>query len=128
MTRRSWIIPALLETACNQPERNAADLLPENVDGVWQRQGLRDLTPPNDTIARAFEAEYGGPGQLTVDLYEAKSSGTAFEMTQHWRASADSVFFDKGRYFVVVRWKQADRAALTRFVGTLQKQLGALEK
>ncbi len=85
---------------------------------------MRDLPPPKDTIARVFEADYTGAGDLTVDLYEAKVSGTAFEMTQHWRSSPDSVFFDKGKYFVVVKWKQADRAALSAFVRALQKSLG----
>jgi hypothetical protein len=58
-----------------------------------------------------------------VDLYEAKVSGTAFEMTQHWREAPNTVFFDKGRYFVVVKWEQADREALTAFVRGLEKEL-----
>jgi hypothetical protein len=33
------------------------------------------------------------------------------------------VFFDKGRCFVVVKWEQADRQALTAFVRGLQKVL-----
>jgi hypothetical protein len=84
---------------------------------------LHGIPPPKPTIQRAFEAAYEGAGRLTVDLYEAEVSGTAFEMTQHWRASPDTVFFDKGRYFVVVRWERADRQALTAFVRALQKKL-----
>jgi hypothetical protein len=75
------------------------------------------------TIVRAFEAEYEGAGKLTVDLYEAKVSGTAFEMTQHWRSAPNTVVFDKGRCFVVVKWEQADRQALTAFVRGLEKEL-----
>jgi hypothetical protein len=56
-------------------------------------------------------------------LYEAQVSGTAFEMTQQWRAAPNTVFFDKGRYFVVVKWEQADRKALTAFVRGMQKVL-----
>jgi hypothetical protein len=33
------------------------------------------------------------------------------------------VVFDKGRRFVVVKWEQADRKALTAFVRALQKAL-----
>jgi hypothetical protein len=33
------------------------------------------------------------------------------------------VFFDKSRYFVLVKWEQADRKALTTFVRGLQKEL-----
>jgi len=120
--RRHWIVLALVSTACSQPPRSADTLLPPSAGGVWQRKDpIREIPPPKATVARAFEADYEGAGKLTVDLYETKVSGTAFEMTQHWRASPDTVFFDKGRYFVVVKWRQADRQALTAFVRTLQK-------
>jgi hypothetical protein len=123
MTRRYWIVLALVWSACSQPPRSAETLLPASIGGVWQRKSLRDIPPPKPTILRAFEAGYEGAGKLTVDLYEAKVSGTAFEMTQHWRESPNTVFFDKGRYFVVVKWEQADRQALTAFVRALQKEL-----
>ncbi|HTT65974.1 MAG TPA: hypothetical protein VMG35_29190 [Bryobacteraceae bacterium] len=89
---------------------------------------IRDVPPPQPNVARLLEAGYGGAGKVTVDLYETKASGTAFEMTQHWRAAPNTVFFDKGRYFVVVKWEQADRNALTAFVRALQKELGDLER
>ena len=123
MTRRYGIVLALALSACGQPARSAASLLPANLGGGWQRNSLRDIPPPRPGIIRAFEAGYQGAGKLTVDLYETKVSGTAFEMVQHWRASADTVCFDKGRYFVLVKWEQADRQALTAFVRGLQKEL-----
>jgi|SRR5580698_9663323 hypothetical protein len=123
MTRRSWIAPALLWTACGRRARDAESLLPATVGGAWQREWLRGMAPPKPAVARAFEAGYEGAGRLTVDLYEGKASGTAFEMTQHWRAAPNMVFFDKGRYFVVVKWEQAERQALTEFVHGLQKGL-----
>src|ERR1039458_4327179 len=103
--------------------RVCKNVLPASVGGVWQRKSLRDIPPPRPSIVRAFEADYEGAGKLTVTLYETKVSGTAFEMTQHWRASPDTVFFDKSRYFVLVKWEQADRKALTTFVRGLQKKL-----
>ena len=123
MTRRYWIVPALVWSACSQPPRSVETRLPASVGGVWQRKSLRDIAPPKPTILRAFEASYEGAGKLTVELYEAKVSGTAFEMTQHWRAAPDTVVFDKGRCFVVMKWEQADRNALTAFVRALQKGL-----
>ena len=123
MTRRFWIVFALACSACSQSPRSAASLLPANVGGVWQRKSLHDIPPPKPSILRAIEADYEGAGKVTIDLYEAKVSGTAFEMTQHWRAAPDTVFFDKGRYFVVVKWVQADRKALTGFVRGMQKVL-----
>jgi hypothetical protein len=124
MTRRCWVVLALVATACSQSPRGAESLLPPSVGGVWQRTSLRGITPQRPGIVRAFEAAYEGAGQLTVDLCETKVSGTAFEMTQHWRSSPDTVFFDKGRYFVLVKWERADRNALTAFVRALQKHLG----
>jgi len=117
------MILALAGSACGPPPRGAETLLPSRVAGVWQRQSLHAIPPPKATIQRAFEASYEGDGKLAVDLYEAKVSGTAFEMTQHWRAAPDTVVFDKGRYFVVVKWEQADRASLQGFVRALQKGL-----
>ncbi len=123
MTRPYWIALALTLSACSQPPRAPEALLPATVGGVWQRKSLCGIPPPKPAIVRAFEAGYEGSGKLTVDLYEAKVSGTAFEMTQHWRASPNTVFFDKGRCFVVVKWEQADRQALTVFVRALEKNL-----
>jgi len=123
MAPRYWMALALVCSACSQPPHAAEVLLPATLGGVWQRKTLRGIPPPKPAIVRAFEAGYEGPGKLTVDLYEAKVSGTAFEMTQHWRASPNTVFFDHGRCFVVVKWQQADRKALTALVSALEKNL-----
>jgi hypothetical protein len=123
MTRRYGIVLALALSACSQPARSAASLLPASLGGVWQRTSLHGIPPPRPGIVRAFQAGYEGAGKLTVDLYETQISGTAFEMVQHWRASPDTVFFDKGRYFVLVKWETADRKALTDLVRALQKEL-----
>ncbi|MGA2131510.1 MAG: hypothetical protein ABSH50_04270 [Bryobacteraceae bacterium] len=125
MTHRYWIVAALGLGACGRPApRDPASLLPESVAGGWRRVSLHDTRIPQAGIERAFQATYEGAGSLTVDLYEANVSGTAFEMTQHWRPAPDSVVFDKGRYFVMVKWQRADRQALTQFVRELQKELG----
>ena len=123
MIRRSCIVFAIVFSGCGRPARSSENLLPPTVAGAWQRASLRDIPPPKPSILRAFEADYQGAGKLTVDLYEARVSGTAFEMTQHWRSAPDTVFFDKDRYFVVMKWQQADRPALTAFVRAMQKNL-----
>jgi hypothetical protein len=124
MIRRSCIVFAIVFSGCGRPARSSENLLPPTVAGAWQRASLRDIPPPKPSILRAFEADYQGAGKLTVDLYEARVSGTAFEMTQHWRSAPDTVFFDKDRYFVVMKWQQADRPALTAFARAMQKNLG----
>ena len=84
---------------------------------------MHDIPLEQPGAVRAFEAIYQGQGTLTVDLYEMKVAGLAFEMTQHWRPAPAAVFFDKGRYFLVVNWQDANREALTAFVRAMQKQL-----
>ncbi len=121
MTRRYGIVLALALSACSLPARSAASLLPASVGGIWQRTSLRDIPPPRPGIVRAFEAGYAGAGNVTVDLYDTKN---AFEMVQHWREAPNTVFFYKDRYFVLVKWEQADRKALTALVRGLQKELG----
>jgi len=123
MPRRLWIVPLLLASACGPPRPDAASLLPPTVAVVWQRKSLHEIPPPQASVTRAVEAAYEGAGQITARIYATKSPGSAFEMTQHWKEQKNTVFFDKGRYFVVVEWQQADRNALTAFVRALEKEL-----
>jgi hypothetical protein len=125
MTRCYWIAAVLLLTSCHPaPPADPAGLLPASIYGKWQRTSLTSVPPAERGVLRAFRATFTGAGEVTVDLYETRASGTAFEMTQHWRETPDTVFFDKGRFFAVVKWKQADRQALTQFVRELESHLG----
>jgi hypothetical protein len=45
------------------------------------------------------------------------------DLAQRWRPSADTVFFSRGAYFVVVKWQAADRSALQAFVRNVEKTL-----
>jgi hypothetical protein len=128
MARHYWILAALALSACAGPPRGAESLLPPRVAGVWTRTSLSPIPQPKATVLRAFEATYEGAGKLTVDLYETRVSGTAFEMTQHWRPSPNTVFFDKGTYFVLVKWQQAGRQPLTAFVRAMQKSLEGMRR
>jgi hypothetical protein len=123
MPHRGSILFALSLAACAKPPRAAESLLPATLGGVWHRTALHGAASSQPGVARAFEAVYDGAGRLTVTLYEARVSGTAFEMAQRWRHSPDTVFFDKGRYFVLITWRQADRKALAAFVRAMQNSL-----
>ena len=124
MRRPIWILAVLALCACQRaPE--AGSLLPAGIAGRWQRTSLDSIPPRQPGVARAFAAAYEGPGHITVDLYETKATGVAFEMTQHWREAANSVFFDKGVYFVVVKWQPMERQALRTFIREFETELGA---
>jgi len=127
MNRRYWILAALALGGCAQPPPAPGILLPPTLAGVWQRKSLRSIPPPQSGVLRAFEAAYEGAGRLTVDLDETNALGTAFEMAQHRRAAANAVFFDKGRFFVVVKWEQADRQALKALVREMQNELARVK-
>ena len=99
--------------------------------GVWKRTALvnppASSTPdpvPRTAVNRLQTATYAGPGKLEARAYELDSPAVALDLVQRWRPSADTVFFYRGRFFVVVKWDQADRKALEAFVRELEARLG----
>jgi hypothetical protein len=76
-------------------------------------------------VERLQVAAYEGPGKLEARVYELSRFEVGLDLAQRWRPSADTVFFQQGRYFVVVKWQQADRKALQEFVRELEKRLAA---
>jgi hypothetical protein len=132
MSRRNWIWLALALGACGSNAPLPADLLPETVAGVWHRAATRDLPVsdapdpvPRTSVERLQVTAYEGPGKLEARVYELSSPGVGLDLAQRWRPSADTVFFYRGRYFVVVKWQQADRKALEEFVRELERRLAA---
>jgi len=130
MTRRAWIWLAAGCVACRRsgPPPN---LFPTTVAGVWQRTELQELSAsdapdpvPRTIINRLQTASYQGPGKLEARVYELESAGEALDQVQRWRPSADTVFFYRDQYFVVIKWQDADRKALQAFVTELEKRLG----
>ena len=131
MTRRSWIFAALALAACRE-DAPSLDPFPDTVAGVWRRTALSDLPVseapdpvPRSAVRRLRTAVYQGPGRLEARAYELTSSSVGLDLVQRWRPSADTVFFNPGRYFVVVKWQQADRKALQDFVRELERRLSA---
>src|SRR3954454_903046 len=73
-------------------------------------------------MRRAQTARYEGSGTVSVAAFEMTSPAVAFEIVQKWRPVPDTVVFDKKNYFVIVKWENADRAALTSLVRALEKR------
>jgi hypothetical protein len=61
-------------------------------------------------------------------VYLLSSAEVGAALGGRWRPSADTVFFNSGNYFVVVKWQGGDRRAVQAFVAELQKRLGAVTK
>ncbi len=128
MTRRSWCWLALALAGCRR-SAPLPDLLPQTA-GVWRRTAIANRGAseapdpvPRSSINRLQIATYEGPGRLEARIYELDSPAVAFDLAQRWRPSADTVFFDRGRFFVVIRWEQAERKALQGFVRDLETRL-----
>jgi hypothetical protein len=130
--RAGFALAALiaLAGACRETATAPLDLLPQNVAGGWRRASLRQ-TPvseapdpvPRNAVTRVETAEYTGPGKLEARVYELTSPEVGVTLSQRWRPSADTVFFSRGRYFVVINWQQADRSALKDFVRELEGRI-----
>ena len=99
--------------------------------GGWSRTSLREIPAsdapdpvPRTSIDAIEAASYEGPGKLEARAYQLDSPGVALDLVQRWRPSADTVFFYRDEYFVVIKWQEADRKALKNFVDELEKRLG----
>jgi hypothetical protein len=117
--------------ACSGTAPLPPGLFPESAAGGWRRTAVRDLTVseapdpvPRTSVDRLAVASYEGPGKLEARVYVLSSPAVGVDLAQRWRPSADTVFFYRGRYFVVVKWQQADRKALEAFVRELEGKLG----
>lgn len=119
----------ILSSACGRVEP-MPELFPQVVAGVWRRTTLRDLPAsespdpiPRNSVDRIQTASYQGPGKLEARVYQLTSSAVGLDLAQRWHPSADTVFFNQGRYFVVVKWQEAERQALQAFVRELERRL-----
>jgi hypothetical protein len=135
MTRRLSITLVAALAACGQKAALPPDLFPQTVNGVWNRTELRDLPAdespdpvPRNSVEQIRTASYKGPGGLDARVYLLDSAEVGAALGARWRPSADTVFFNHGRYFVVIKWQSPDRKALQEFVAELQRKLGAVGK
>jgi hypothetical protein len=135
MKRRSWLLSPLFFAGCRKDADLPRDLFPETVAGSWHRGEMHDLpvseSPdpvPRNEVERLREAAYAGPGKLQARVYQLSSPAVGTLLAQRWRPSADTVFFEVGRYFVVVKWQAADRKALQEFLHDLESRLTVASK
>jgi hypothetical protein len=117
--------------ACQKPAPLPPGLFPETAAGGWRRTAMREMPAseapdpvPRTSVDRLAIATYEGSGKLEARVYALTSAAVGVDLAQRWRPSADTVFFYRGRYFVVVKWQQAERKALEAFVRQLEEALG----
>ena len=133
MKRRNWLMAAagwLAASGCRKPAALPRNVFPETVAGGWRRTERRELGAseapdpvPRNEIERLVSASYEGPGKLEARVYVLDSEMVGVELSQRWKPSADTVFFARGPYFVVVKWQSAERKALEEFVREVENSL-----
>jgi hypothetical protein len=136
MKRRSWVAAAaglgaaLGAAGCRKPAALPRNIFPESAAGGWRRIDRRQLSAseapdpvPRNEIESLLTASYQGPGKLEARLYVLGSDVVGLELSQRWKPSADTVFFSRGPYFVVVKWQSAERTALQAFVREVEKTI-----
>src|SRR4051794_22522258 len=125
--RASLAVLAALGACGGRRERPA--VFPETLAG-WTRTSLRDVSiseapdpVPRNNVVSVQAAQYEGVGKLEARAYELTGSAAGIDIAQRWRPSADTVFFWAQRWFVVIRWQEAERRALQEFTSALEKRI-----
>ena len=128
MRRHCVFSLALLFAACAQSP--AAPSFPSSLAGMWKLKGVRKFEPAAapELVRRIgtrawWSAAYEGPGEVTVEAYALFGPPGGLEMAQEWRPVADAVVWYTPRYFVIVRWKNAEPPAVKAIVRELENQL-----
>jgi hypothetical protein len=127
MGRCCFLALALLLAACASSP--AAPAFPPVVAGVWKLKSVErfDASQAPEMVRRIgtrgwWSATYEGAGSATVEMYALPGPAAGLEMVQEWRPMADSGVWYTPHYFVVVRWKSAERAAVGAMIRELEKQ------
>lgn len=115
---------------CRKYSPPAPDLFSTTMAGVWQRTAAREMPVseapdpvPRTSVERLLTADYAGPGKLEARAYELDSAAVGVDLARRWRPSSDTVYFSRGRWFVVVKWQQADRGALEAFLQDVERRI-----
>jgi hypothetical protein len=91
--------------------------IPQSISPGWHLSSLEKSAPD------CWKAAYTGPGSADASLCWYASSASALDAVQHARAEAQTVQFQEGQYFVVVKWNNVAKTDLTALVRALQKAL-----
>ena len=117
--------------ACHSTVVLPPNLFPATVAGGWKLVVAREVPVseapdpvPRNEIERLEEGLYEGPGKVDARVYALGSATVGLELSQRWRPSSDTVFFNRGNFLVVIKWQAAERQALETFIRELEGRLG----
>lgn len=127
LTRRHCLGLVLLLNACTQKTREWK--MPERL-GEFTRasvdHGGNDTAPADIKergLVHAMRVNYTGTAPVKVNLYEMRTSSSAFELLQKFRPQPGKVAFHRDELFVVAESSELPQAELVAFTQALQKAL-----
>jgi hypothetical protein len=88
-----------------------------------EASGAPARLPKSSTAPACWRAEYAGDGAVTVWACEYGTQTSAFEAVQKMTPAAEEVKFHKGRYLIVVDWKNVSQENITTLVRAIQRSL-----
>ena len=119
------IVLAAALVACGSPKKLD---FPQDVPGGWKLSTKGQLAATNAAqnilnhgLVSWWQAEYTGPSEPTVFLYEMKTSADAFELVQTNRSSPGVIVMNSDRFFIVMQTLRGDLPDLNRFASAFEK-------
>jgi hypothetical protein len=111
--------------ACGPGEPKKPDL-PASVSPGWKQTkmeagGAPERLPQGSPAPVCWHAEYAGEGPVTVWACGYPAEETAFEAVQKMTPAAEEVKFHKGRYLIVVEWKNVSQEGITTLIRAIQR-------
>lgn len=88
----------------------------------WQMKSI-DAMGGRGPCKQIWRVEYAGPGIVHVDVCATPSDAAGLELTQTFKARANTVTFFNNRYFVTVNWDAGEMPALKALITQLEKSL-----
>src|SRR6185312_11975459 len=113
--------------ACGPGQAKKPDL-PTSVSPGWKQTkmeagGAPVRLPQSSPAPTCWRAEYAGEGPVTVWACGYGTQESALEAAQKMMPAAEEVKFHKGRYLIVVDWKNVSQANITTLIRAIQRSL-----
>jgi len=117
----SLLFAALALAACAAGPPAQPDI-PNSISPGWK---LASLSKSSSGDPTCWKADYTGAGTASASICWYKATESAFDALQRTRAEAQAVKFQKGHYFVLIKWNNVPKVNLMALVRELERALPA---
>ena len=122
----SLLLAAFALMACGARPPEKPDV-PASVSPGWKLSSLEKSARPSEVAAQGepqcWKASYSGSGQVDTWICWYNVSSAAFDAVQRTRAEAQTVKFQEGQWFVLLKWNNTSRTDVTALIRAVQKAL-----